>query len=246
MKREFTPERTENSRLRLLNDVIFAVYLCLLAIMANSVRSVLHGSVLSSWVWRFLATLRFERPLSYEDSGLRFAFVLLWLGSAAFVFLCVRLLSRTSFIRSLLLIVSGIVAVAGFPIASGFTSFRGYLGMLSSIPKALLYAYAPFRWLGVEMIASLVGVFLYAFSQWFRSLRFGLLLLVLHFALWSWLVILGAGSGNILLWPGYSWIPLTHEHPSLIYPLLGLLASAVWLLCVRHANQSQQPSLGKS
>jgi hypothetical protein len=122
-----------------------------------------------------------------------------------------------------------------------YTSFRGYLTMLGSIPQALLYAYVPDRWLGIEVLASLVGVFLYAFSKWFRNSRFGLPMLVLHFAVWSWLVIRGAGSGNILLWPGYSWILLTREHPSLIYPLLGLLASVVWGLYLRRSISVEGP-----
>lgn len=232
---EFMPQQTENNNhLRLLNDVIFALNLCLLALMANSVRSVLHDSVSSSWVYRLSVTLGFGHPLSYEDSGLRFAFLLLWLGSATLVFLCVRLLSRTSSLGSWLFIVSGMVAVAGFPIASAYTSFRGYLNMLGSIPHALLYAYAPHRWLGLEVLASLVGLLLSAFSKRLQKATLALLMLFLHFALWSWLVILGAGSGNILLWPGYSFVPFTREHPSLIYPLLGFLASAVWWLCTTH------------
>lgn len=205
--------------------------------MANSVRSVLHGGG-DSWVYRLSVTLGFGRPLSYEDSGLRFAFLLLWLGSATLVFLCVRLLSRSSSLRSLLRVVSGMVAVAGFPIASAYTSFRGYLNMLRSIPQALLYAYAPHRWLGLEALASLVGLFLYAFSKRLQKATLALPMLFLHFAVWSWLVIFGAGSGNILLWPGHSWVSLTREHPSLIYPLLGLLASVVWGLYVRRPNQS--------
>jgi len=234
------PEQRENSNhLRLLNDVMFAIYLCLLALMANSVRSVLHGAG-DSWVHRLSVTVG-AKPFSYGDPGLRFAFLLLWLGSATLVFLCVRLLSRFSSIRSFFRVISGIVAVAGFPIACAYASFRAYLDMLASIPQALLYAYAPHRWLGLEMLASLVGVFLYAFSKWLQKATFVLLILFLHFAIWSWLVILGAGSGNILLWPGYSWVPLTREHPSLIYPLLGLLASVVWGLYLRQPISVEGP-----
>jgi hypothetical protein len=232
------PERTENSNhLRFLNDVIFAVYLCLLVIMANSVRSVLHSDG-HSWVYRFSVTLGFGRPLSYGDPGLRFVFLLLWLGSATLVFLSVRLLSRLSSVRSFFRVVSGIVAVAGFPMAGAYASFRGYLNMLGSIPQALLNTYDPRRWLGLEVLASLVGVFLYAFSKRLQKPTLALPMLFLHFAVWSWLVILGAGSGNILLWPGYNWVLLTRERPSLIYPLLGLLASVVWGLYVRRPNQS--------
>jgi len=237
----FMPKHTENNNnLRLLNDVMFALYLCLLTIMANSVRSVLHNGG-DSWVYRLAVTLGVGVPLSYNDPGLRFAFLLLWLGSATLAFLCIRLLSRSASLRSFFLIISGVVAVAGFPVVSAYISFRGYVTMFGSIPQALFYAYSPDRWLGIEVLASLFGVFLYAFSKRFKDSRFSLVMLVLHFAVWSWLVILGAGSGNILLWPGYSWIPLTREHPGLIYPLLGLLASIVWGLYLRRPISVEGP-----
>jgi len=225
-------EQTGNY-LRHVNAVMFAVYLSLLLIMANAVRSILHSGG-DYWIYRLcLVMTGVRRPASYEDPGLRFAFFFLWMASAAVVFLIVWLLSRFSFVRIFLRVFAGIVAVVGFPIANGYASFRAYLDTLGSLPQAFLYAYAPHRWLGVEVLASLVGIFLYVFVKWPKKAMWGLLLLFLHFALWSWLVLLGAGSGNILLWPGYSWTRLTRENPSLIYPLLGVLTSLVWGLYLR-------------
>lgn len=232
-------EIATHSRLRYVNEVLFAVYLCLLLIMANAVRSILHPSV-NSWVFSlFLVTSGPRNPSSYEDQGLRFAFLLLWVASAALVFLCLRLLSQFSSVRAVFRILHGIVAVAGFPIAAAYTSFRGYYHMFG-LPTAFLYAYVPHRWLGLEVLASLAGVFLFVFAIWPKKTKWALLLLFLHFALWSWVVILGAGSGHILLWPGYSWMPLTRQYPSLLYPFLGLLASIVWALDVRQPNPNHK------
>lgn len=227
---------------RYAHELALSIYFPLLLIMVNAVRSLLHPAS-NSWVYGLALLIRRGRhPLSYGDPALRFAFVFLWAGAAIVMFLCLRMLARFSITDLFLRTFGGIVAVAGFPIACGYVSFLGYLRMLASFPRALLYAYVPHRWLAVEVLAGMACVFLYAFWKWPAPAKaqWGLLLLGLHFAIWTWFVMLGAGSGHILLWPGYDWTSLTREQPSLIYLLFGLLASLAWGLYVRQSRERPQ------
>jgi len=93
--------------------------------------------------------------------------------------------------------------------------------MLGSLPRALLYAYAPYRWLAIEVVASVVCVFLYVFLKWPAKDRWGLLLLGLHFAIWTWIL-----------------------RPSLIYPCLGFVTSLAWGLYLRQSPNVPSSAVG--
>jgi hypothetical protein len=206
---EVIPQVRKNERL--LHEIAFSVYFPLLLIMVNTLSSVEHPAT-NSWVDRlYLLVKGTSHPQFYDGRAHRLAFALLWGASATVLFLCVWMLSRFSFGGPFLRTVGGIVAVAGFPLASGYLTSRGYLHMFGSLPRALLYAYAPNNWLTVEVLASLVCIFLYAFRKWPTSVGYGLFLLCLHFAIWTWLV---------------------RGQPSLIYPILGFFASLAWGLYV--------------
>lgn len=207
------------NRARLLHEIAFSVYCPLLLIMVNAVRSAQH-LVRNSWV----DDLQLLITRSRHTPSYHFAFDCLWALSALALFLCLRMLARVSFSDVFLRTFAGVVAVAGFPLAAGYVSFRGYLHMLSSFPNAFLNAYAPHRWLALEVIASLACIFLYLFRKWPTKPWWGLLLLSLHFAVWSWVVLLGTGSGSML--------------HNLTYPLLGFLASLAWAWYVQQRDLS--------
>ncbi|MGB7624836.1 MAG: hypothetical protein WBN92_21015 [Terriglobia bacterium] len=232
------------NRVRYLHEITFSIYFPLLIIMANSVRSILHPAG-SSWVDSLcLLFTRGRSPQSYADPTLRFAFACLWAVSAAVLFLCLRSLAGFSFTRLFLRIFAGIVALIGFPLALWYVTFRTDLPV-SGFPRALLnasYYYVP-HWFVAELAATLVGAFFYVFRKWPAKTGWAVALLILHFGIWACLVLLyvGAGSGNILLWPGYSWTPLTRAYPSLIYPLLGFVASLAWGVYVRQSAESLWP-----
>jgi hypothetical protein len=202
-------------RARLLFEISLSIYFPLLFIMANAVRSVQHPAK-NSWV----DDLQSLTARGWYTPSYHFAFSLLWLISAVILFICLRMLARLSFLDVFLRIFAGIVVVAGFPLASGYLSFRGYLGMFASPTRAVLYAYSPHRWLAVEVMASLMCVLGYVFLKWPTEARWGVPLLGLHFAVWSWFVIT-AGQESLL-----------------IYPFLGLLASIAWGAYVRLAEES--------
>lgn len=205
--------------------------------MMNAIRAVQHYSLLDSWVARLaLLISKGEHPVSYGSLSLRLSFGLLWLGMGIATFFALRTTAILSRSDSFLKIFGGVVTVVGFPLVSGYVSFIGYFHMLGALPSALLNAYSPHRWLAFEVVASLICVFLYLFWNLPSRVLWGLVLLVLHFAIWTWVVLRGAGSGHILLWPGYDWTPFTREQPSLIYPWLGLLASLAWASYIRSSN----------
>lgn len=205
-------------RARLLHEIAFSIYFPLLLITANGVRSVQHPAG-KSWVddLQLLIAGVCHAP-SYH-----FAFSLLWAASMAALFLCLRMLAGLSFSDVFLRTFAGIVAVAGFPLTAGYVSFPGYLHMLGSFPRGLLYAYAPHRWLAVEVMATVVCIFLYVFLKWPTKAHWGLLLLGLHSAIWIWFVFIGG------------------EKSLMIFPPLGFLASLAWGLYVRQSRENLWP-----
>jgi hypothetical protein len=190
---------------RLLHEIAFSIYFPMLIIMTNSIRSVQHPAKNS---WSDDLELLIAR--SGYAPGHNIASIFLWVISAAFLFFCLRALASLLIVDFFLRTFGGIFAVADFPLVAAYVSFFGYLHMLGSFKSALLYAYAPHRWLGVEVVASHVCVFSCVFLQCPPKGWWGLLLLVLHFSIWTWFVFTG---GNQSL---------------LIFLLLGFLASLAW------------------
>jgi len=200
-------------RARLLHQIAFSIYFPLLLITANAVKSIQHPAG-KSWI----DDLQLLTAGAWHTPSYRFAFCLLWATSMATLFLCLHMLARLSFSDVFLQTFVGITVVAGFPLTVLYISFPGYLHMLSSFPRALLYAYAPHRWLGVEVMAALVCIFLYVFVKWPTKTLWGLLLLGFHFAIWTWFVFIGG------------------ERSLIVFPALGFLASLAWGLYVRQAE----------
>jgi hypothetical protein len=210
---------------RLLHEIAFSIYFPLLIIMANAIQSTEHPAK-NSWS----DDLRLLIARSGYAPGHNIVSIFLWAISAGFLFSCLRALASLSIVGLFLRTFGGIVAVAGFPLVAGYVSFFGYLHMLGLFQSALLYAYAPSRRLGVGLGASLVCVFSCVFLQWPPKGWWGLLLLGLHFSIWTWFVFTG---GN----------------PSLrTYLLLGFLASLAWAFYVRQsaARTTRKPAGGPS
>jgi hypothetical protein len=209
-----TTEDKLQSRTRariLLVEVAVAIYLPLLVIMVNSMRAAQHPAR-NSWVNDLQSLIAGNRSTSYYP-----AFGLLWVVSSAVLFLCLRMLARFSWSSIFLRTFAGTVAIAGFPLANGYISFRAYAEMLGSFPRAILYAYAPYRWLAVELMASLVGLLLCLSQKWLIR-GWVLLPLFLHFAVWTWVALIG-GTNFVL-----------------IYPLLGFFASLAWYANIQQSR----------
>lgn len=208
------------NRVRLIHEIAFSVYCPLLLILVNSVRSAQHPAT-HSWVLGLqLLIVRGRDTPSYH-----FAFYCLWALSVVALFLFLRMLARLSLSDVFLRTFAGILAVLGFPVAVGYVTVPGYMHMFGSFARAILYAYAPHRWLGIEVAVALMSIFLYIFLKW--PVRLGLLLLVSHFLIWTWFASLGG------------------ERSLLVYPLVGFLASLAWGAYVRQSRESRgnEPNL---
>lgn len=209
-------------RVRLLHEITFSVYFSLLIIWANA------QSVKIPWVLKLASTPGYV-PDSFLDPKLLRVIAVLWAVSAVVIFLCLRVLSRFSFATLFLRPFIGIVAVGGFPL--------GYL-----------YSRWDIRWLGdlLLVVVAVTCALLYLYGKWPLSRRWSILLICLHFGLWSLRALGTSGPGLLVLWPGYKWIPVIRFHPDLIYPLLGFCSTLLWAAHVRQSEareESRSPAM---
>jgi hypothetical protein len=212
-------DKSPHTRTRLLHETMFSIYFALLIVWANT------QTGRNPWVVRLRLLFAPGRPLhTFMDARLRLAMGVLWGLFAVIVFLCLRMFSRFSFTDFFLRTFAGMIAIAGFPLAY-MLCFHLYLG-----------------WTVVEPAVALVCASLYLYRGWPISLPWSILLLVIHFGLWT----LAACNPRIpvpgwfLLWPGYDWMPLTRHYPNLIYPLLGFFSTLCWVAYVRHSGVTEQ------
>jgi hypothetical protein len=222
---------------RYAHELAFSVYFPFLLIWVNDARSGWRNNPGDRLPWvlqlQLLMTGGYHPRSSVDDSTLRIAFISLWAASAVTIFVLLRILARFSFTHVFLRTFAGIVAVVGFPLTCVY-----------ACPG--LYAYRGLSLTLVEVVAALVCAFLYVSGSWPSKAPWGILLLVLHFAFWSWCawILRYFPLGGVpLLWPGYSSTWHTLEAPQLIYPWLGFLASLGWGLYVRLYDTSFTPSL---
>lgn len=199
-----------------LLGVAFSIYLSILIIWMNAQMTKFP------WVLRLQMLLeRGRRPHSFLDPALSLAVGLLWASLAVIVFLGLRILERSSFMRYSLPLLVGIVAIVGFPFA-------------------YLYSRSQVGWIAFEVVAIVAGACFY-FYRGRRLWTFGILIVfVLHFGLWMSFAWGTGGPGLLLPWPGWNWVPLTRHHPNLLYPLLGLCCTLLWAMYPTHPEVTKR------
>lgn len=197
---------------RLLHEAALAAYCSSLAIWTNIIASSQHPAS-RSWVDALQSII--AKGSYAPDYPL--ANVILWLLLGIAFFLGLRALAGFSHSRIFLFLV-GLITMSALPLAAGYLSFRGYVRMLGSPSAALFHAYDPHRWLAIEIVTIAAGVFAYVFVPWPHKTRWGISLLMLHFALWGWLA-------------------LANWHFSLINAAFGFAAGTAWVFYVRGAEQ---------
>jgi hypothetical protein len=209
---------TSQKRYQLLRDLAFSIYLPLLIIWANAQTTKLP------WVLRLQMLLEPGRqPHSFLDPALTLAVGLLWAALAIIVLLGLRILARSSLMRYSLSLFIGMVAIVGFPLA-------------------YLYSRRQLGWIAFEVVAILAGACFY-FYRGPRLWTLGILVVfILHFGFWMALAWGTGGSGLLLPWPGWDWVPLTRHHPNLLYPLLGLCCALLWAMYSTHPDVREQLS----
>jgi len=157
---------------------------------------------------------------------------------AAFTFLALRLLSRFSATEKMLRTIAGAIGVLAGP------------GVALIFPEAFSFAYEvligdyyqwfyrveQYRgWLCVELLLVSICMLLYYLRQ--RSVFLPLVLLVLHFSLWSWTT--GMHANLIRLARDYGSLKVAFWISASFYwaiPVLGLFSSACWVVYIRRSN----------
>lgn len=115
----------------------------------------------------------------------------------------------------MLIPLTGVVAVAGFPVAALYVAHGGLL------------------FIRLEVAASVVLVVLYYYRAWPAWAALSVILLVLHFGFWSWGFQNSNWPGWLLFWPGWDWVWRAGRWSSLLYPLIGFSSSIAWGLYVK-------------
>ncbi len=129
---------------------------------------------------------------------------------AAVIFAGSRLLGFFPFGRTLLHLMGGIVGVAGFPLAVIVSCFgNAYLRLpVSELPIAALC------------------FFLWMYRKWPLSAPLNVLLVVFHFAVWSFA---GSNYGN--------WFAAMWRHGLFVVPALGLCYTVLWAAYFRQSQR---------
>lgn len=148
---------------------------------------------------------------------------------AAFIFLILRLAARFwiagAFLRSL----AGISALAAFPLAA----LQYPIGFLQAPAFGNPFAIRT-PWLAGEVIFILICGSLYYLGKWPIANGLSILLLILHFGLWSWLT---GTYVNLFVWArAYGRVSLGFWASAAFYwgcPVIGFLASLTWGLYVK-------------
>jgi len=220
--------RQSTKRLRLIYELLFSIYLPFLIVSAHEGEAggrwairLIHWGVLHGYL---------HQNVGMEDNRIFFAdFLLVWL-SAILIFLLLRLFARFSITHVVLRSLAGLVAVAGFPLASMYVRS----GRMLSPEAALLLA-------GVCLV-----LFLWAYRKWRVPMLLNIFLLLLYFAVWATPLTGGTsleGASWILIWPGlWRWVSGFWKYGWLIYPLLGFCSTLFWAAYFRQSEAGEQPS----
>jgi hypothetical protein len=135
------------------------------------------------------------------------AFVLLALEIALAAFVLLEIASYISSPHALPLSIAGIASLIALPL--GWV----YAARLREPPPGL--PTLSNIWLNVELIGTILCAILYILKKWPLPKWAGILLIVLHFALWAWLFPVGA-----------FWLDPFQS----VFPLVGLCSSLAWAL----------------
>lgn len=206
------------SKLHLLFQFVLSVYLALLVVSV-------HESVLAlSWSIRLRNFYVFHyRPqlgrLMDDNYRVQVAtFVLVW-ALMATIFLCLFSASRIRILNS------------------GMKLLGGMCGLLA-LPLLCLYQGHTQLFLEVELVAAIVGLLLWIYGKALTVTWLTIVLLTLHFGVWTMFCSYRSFRGWILLWPGWHWAWGIYDLAWLGFPLLGVFSTVLWAMCLRRSRQA--------
>jgi len=157
-------------------------------------------------------------------------FDVVWWGTALLIFALLGLTANSSLTRVLLGKVAGFTAVAWFPLywlclQNVITYF--YLPPMSWLSRTLHWA---------ELVMAVVGVYFYMRPNWPLSPRRSLLLLAVHFGIWSFPCWLGGlwRFSEIIEMPYHYYLDLRMS--GVVYVAVGFLSAVVWGLYIKNCD----------
>jgi|ERR1700722_11988671 len=215
MKTEIlTSQSPSRERLYSASQLLSSLYIATLIVSVNGQTKGF------SWAIRlrslYLSHYRHHIEKSLDDSHGVFlvAFLLVW-SLTLVALLSQRALATFPKGKKVLLPFIGIVSISGYPIAVLYVANGGLL------------------FLQLEAVVGVIFALLYLYRGWPTALSLSIILLTLHFALWSWGFQYSTWPGWILFWPGWSWVWRSGKWSSLVYPLIGFSSSMTWILSVK-------------
>jgi len=197
-------------------ELLLSVYSALLLISADESR----GSSWSQKLLTFYVSHRYpHRSRVFDDNYFRLympIFLLIWI-SAAVLFCIFHLSSRFHAPGTIRNVLSGIIVIVGFPLAC-----------MHHAPAQLF--------LQVELAIAIACLGLFVYKRWPVSWPLNVLLLVLHYGLWTLFSGNPFWASTFLLWPGWRWIYRIGPSAQLISPVLGLSSALVWGTLVKRSH----------
>ena len=168
------------------------------------------------------AILYFWHPhaVSLGRNDFLFFYLELFLIPAAAIFIFLGLISLSSFGKRVLRVLEGTVALAGFPL----------------VCEIRLHSISPL--FGTELALATICLFLWAYRKWLVSTTLNIVLLCIHFAMWSAAGVEFVNWNRPSFWD-YAWLML---------PVIGFSYSLVWARYYRQTELGgrSQESLGRA
>lgn len=189
-------------------ELVFSIYLAALIVSVNRMVATYSLSLRLRSLY-----LSYRSPHSSagidDQAGIRLtSFLLVWLLVVAF-FTTFHLLADLKSARGALCLLTGIIAIAGFPVAH----------MYSGHPAMFFFK--------AELILSIGCITLYALGRWPVSNPLTMFLLVVHFGLWTWAVWDSFSLGLDMLAPAWdTWY--VSKHTALTYGSLAFCCILLW------------------
>jgi hypothetical protein len=189
-----------------LHELLFSIYCSFLFVWGKESRPF-------AWPTRYLY---FWHPHAVSLGRVDFLlfYLELFMILTAAIFLCLRLTRRFSLTQVLLRPIAGAIALTGFPLVCLYRQNR-----LSFF-------------LGVELALTAVCFLLWMYRRWPVSAPLNVVLLILHYALWS----LFSGAAHVASSP---WAWGIWDYAWFVYPALGLAYTLVWAAYFRHSGSTE-------
>jgi hypothetical protein len=206
------------NKLHLLFQSVLSLYIALLVVSVHESAHALSWSVRlrNFYVSRYLPQLGRLMDDNYRVQVA--TFVLVWV-LAALIFLSLLSGSRLRFLSSGMELFGGICALLALPIGC---FYQGHTQLF----------------LEVELVAAFVGLLLWTYGKTLTSTWLNVVLVALHFGLWTIFCSHQSFGGWILLWPGWHWAWGIYDLAWIAYPLLGVCSMMLWGICLRRTRQA--------